>query len=758
MPYRFNEYVSTYVDPQSIKISESLQQRYKENLAANDQLAMALDQMKAALPFEQDVERKKALQKEIDSKIAMLADRGDYENLGFAVHKTAKEFSQKYTPIKENYERYNAALTELQEAVKKGDVNQEYAKLFPLYMVRDYTGFELDPETGRVKEGTMFSAPSYIKDPKIMDKLKDALQILKPEKFSSEIESLSGGDGSLWVTTKNGVEEIKMEDVQDVIDTVFAEPDVKAYVEQFADMKTYAATKDKGAVQAVADMSANYTNAMSEITKLLEDRNLNSNQKSAYKAQLEVLGKELNKISEASKDEGSSYEYVKNMYKKDILSPYQTYGEKAAIRSEEHSVRKRFSEQYLKDREWELANQTLEVQGQVSLADRYGATYDEKNQMAKDLYLEAWKNEQRLQKEGGMLSEESRKAIEDEIKSARNQADLIRQQMVAAANSAVTEKDIVEAAPDAWKTYNVMKELFPYAKPGEIYVRIQEAFDNVGDQDYINFQNKYKEKFGTEYRGMGSVENVLPIRTAGTAEMGDFMQRKPVQRDLNMILSDKFKDQIDQQFTEIKTSATFSYGAIPATSREESIKLTEAMKNFFIGKPITADFQVADLSGDKVETTYGRDLAGFKVVDVGWNANENIYELKLLGGTNDAPISKTVHLDGKYIRNTSLDKVLNSPETRLANTVSKMDLRKKGEVSTRKVKIKQLDGYMVVESDGAGNPYIRFVDQNFQNFTDEKTGSINLLSQKHKLNSQDMIDIISQVDRSDPNLTPLIQF
>jgi hypothetical protein len=69
MPYKFNEYVSTYIDPQSIKISEALQQRYKENLAASDQLYMALDQMKAALPFEKDLERKKELQAEIDRNL-----------------------------------------------------------------------------------------------------------------------------------------------------------------------------------------------------------------------------------------------------------------------------------------------------------------------------------------------------------------------------------------------------------------------------------------------------------------------------------------------------------------------------------------------------------------------------------------------------------------------------------------------------------------------------------------------------------------
>lgn len=754
MPYKFNEYVSTYIDPQSIKISEALQQRYKENLAASDQLYMALDQMKAALPFEKDLQRKKELQAEIDRNLNMLADRGDYENLGFAVHKTAKDFSKKYAPIKENYERYSAAMTDLQEAVKKGDVNQEYAKLFPLYMVKDYSGFEVDPETGRVKEGTMFSAPSYVKDPKIMDKLKDALQILKPQKFTSEIESLSPGDGVLWVTTKNGVEKIDILDVQDVIDSVFAEPDVKAYMEQFSDMKTYAATKDAGAAATLTTMSANYTSAMSEINKLLEDRNLNSQQKQAYKNQLQILGEEINKINEAVKDEGSSYEFIKDKFKKEIRQPYQTYGEKAAITSEEHSVKKRFSEKYLKDREWELANQTLQVQGQVTLADRNGATYEEKNNLARELYGTAWKLEQDLKKQEGQLSEDSENRLKAEIKAARDQADLIRQQMVTAANSAITEKDIIESSPDAWKTYNVMKELYPYAKPGEIYVKIQETFDNTGDQDYIDFQNKFKEKFGAEYTEI-KVQNLAPIRTAGTgSDIGDAFQNiakgqigtygQGLNRSIASTLKNSFEDKINSQFSEIKTSASFAYGAIPAPTTEQSMKLTEAMKNFFINKPITADFTVADITKEGVTTVSGKDLAGFKVVDVGWNQENNIYELKLMGGTNDAPVSKTVHLDGKYIRNSTLDVMLNAPSNRMAKVINDMDLRKSGEISTRKVKLnipggEAKDGWMVVESDGAGNPYIRFVDNNWQNFT----GGAEILSKKHKKDSKDFTQIVN---------------
>ena len=62
MPYKFGEYVSQYVDPKSIEIGETLHNRYMDSFKANDQLAMAVDQMQAALPFENDMMKKKELQ------------------------------------------------------------------------------------------------------------------------------------------------------------------------------------------------------------------------------------------------------------------------------------------------------------------------------------------------------------------------------------------------------------------------------------------------------------------------------------------------------------------------------------------------------------------------------------------------------------------------------------------------------------------------------------------------------------------------
>ncbi len=746
MPYKFGEYVSQYVDPKSIEIGETLHNRYMDSFKANDQLAMAVDQMQAALPFENDMMKKKELQAQLDTKLAQLADRGDFENLGFVIHKEAKDFSRKYAPIKENYTRYANAMTELQESIKKGDVNEEYANLFPSYMVKGYKGFETGAD-GKVAAGSMYSAPTAVKDPKIMEKLQARLAILSPETFKNKIIGYTGEGNMYKFTTENEVIEIKKEDVQDVIDAVLSEPDVKAYVNQFADMKAYAATKSEGASATVTSMADNYSNVVGELTAKLDDPSLKSGERVQIKNQIEALTAEIAQTTKVAQDEKLAYEYIKNKYEDEIIAPYQSYGEKKAIRSETHNRSKEFSETYIKDQEWQLANQSLQVVGKISLADRNGATLDEKTTNMKNAFASAYALEQKLNNPDyvATLSEESLNDERAALKSYKDQALLIQQQMFTAANGAISERDIVEAAPDAWKTYTAFKELYPWAKPGEIYIRMQSTFSDQGGQDYSNFLNKYKEKYkhyvapGVKY----DTKNIQSIGSTGAGAGDISASATPLPQDLASILGSKFNDRINGQFSEIKTSTTFNYGRIDAPTLEQSKTLTAAIQNFFVGKPITADFNVTDITEEGVTDVSGAKLAGFKVVDVGWNMTNNIYELKIMGGTADAPISKTVHLNGKYIRNSTLDQMLNTPENRMAGVIAQMDMHSKGAVSTRDVKILGNDAHMIVESDGSGHPYIRYVDANWQNFS----GDAAPLSQKHRQDSNGLKSIVNAYNK-----------
>jgi hypothetical protein len=129
-------------------------------------------------------------------------------------------------------------LQEVSKAYEKGDINAEYAQLYKNYMTRGYKGFEMDPETGRVKEGSMFAAPGIIKDPKVFDRIKKAIEIIKPEEYSNKNMNVAQGpDGMYKVTVEGSSKGIDPKVVQQAINMVMDEPDVKAYIGKLYNLK-----------------------------------------------------------------------------------------------------------------------------------------------------------------------------------------------------------------------------------------------------------------------------------------------------------------------------------------------------------------------------------------------------------------------------------------------------------------------------------------------------------------------------------------
>ena len=264
-----------------------------------------------------------------------------------------------------------------------------------------------------------------------MEKLQARLAILAPQTFKSKITGYTGEGNMYKFTTEDEVITIDKRDVQDVIDAVMSEPDVKAYVNQFADMKAYAATKDQGAAATVVSMADNYSNVVGQLTAKLDDPSLKSDERVQIKTQIEALTAEIAKTTKVAENENLAYDYIKNKYEEEIIAPYQSYGEKKAIRSETHNRSKEFSESYHKDQEWQLANQSLQVVGKVSLADRNGATLDEKTTNMKNAFASAYALEQKLNNPDyvATLSEESLNDERAALKSYKDQALLIQQQM-----------------------------------------------------------------------------------------------------------------------------------------------------------------------------------------------------------------------------------------------------------------------------------------------------------------------------------------
>jgi hypothetical protein len=726
MPYQFGEYVSTYVDPQSVKISEILRNRYLDNFKANDELALAVDQMQAALPFENDVNRKKELQGEIDKTLTSLSERGDYENLGFAVHRAAKDFSKKYAPIKENYDRYQAALKDLQDRYDKKSIDAETYARSGSYITRDYKGFEMDPNTGRVKEGSMFSAPTIYNDVDVMDKLTKALAIIKPDKYDNKSNKLSvGPDGMYTVTNEFGVEQVTPEEVQKALDYVMADPDVKKAIQQKADMRTYDIQKSGAMPQTMQATIAQYGKIIEGYKKEMASKTMSASEKAQYQKAINIMQSEINSATEAAKDPTTSYNYVKSKIEQEIINPTRDLAMQYAYKNTKSSTIYEYDPIYMERRKeaMEAAKNNVPIykNSEVTANMVGGATLSEKMQTISS--LEARNRD--IDIEVGPGSNLSQKQKENLLAEKRaNTAKINHQKYLIneASGSSISMDDLEKQDP---KIVSIFKDQMQGASPGEIYQRILTTFDNKDDQDYKDFEKIFNSKYGA---------TALEAHLYGT---GTYNYDATIGEQLNTseVVVDKFKsvykDKIDAKFAEIKTSSVFNYGTIQTGNAQENIAITKALDDFLLGKSISAVAipTAYDVSaGQKI--TNPAILDGFVVKDYGWDPNTNTWEMILETKNPDAVNKfKTVHVDGAYLTaNLPILRKLSDPTVILASVVQ-MEAPRGGNVNNPKIYTRdiyieksevdrltnqtytrEVPGKLTIRSVGDNNPTISFSD------------------------------------------------
>lgn len=663
MPYKFGEYVSTYVDPQSVRISETLRNRFMENFQANDQLTLAVDQMQAALPFENDVAKKKELQANMENTLSQLADRGDYENLGFAVHKSARDFGQQYAPIKENYTRYQAALTDLSERYKKGDINSEQYQLSGAYIAKNYKGFEIDPATGKVKDGSMFSAPTIVKDPKLMDLIKSRLEILHADKYANTIKRVNwaeGDAGAIEVETSSGVEKIGLDKIQDVIQAVYAEPDVKTYVDQLADMKAYAGLKGQDVTTVVQGQTQSYVDGIAKLKETIATGNLSRGEKAAYQEQINKYTQEIQTLS-GIKDEAGAHDYFKDKFKSEILAPVTQYANRKAYTFQESSYKENWSARYLQDRAEQLKNPTLQRQGDVTPGDLRGGTFEAKKELMASNWSKA--QEQLARSKDQTLSEEARNLALDSYNSYMGENEQVKQDIINAGNKAFSMDELTKTNP---QTFEILKELYPGASQGELYLKAQETFDNTKDQDFMDFDAKWKSKYPDKVTPNTAVSDQSFSTTTYVPGGGGTTILQP-QGSIAGSLA-PFGDRINKQIAESKVSVPFEYGAIPTADPRTGILIRKSIDGYFLGKPLAANDLFTEVTENGVETKAGSEFSDFEVGQVGWNGTRNMYEIQL-NKKGDKSQTKTIHMDGRSLSNPEINSLTGAPEARFAGAV-----------------------------------------------------------------------------------------
>jgi hypothetical protein len=751
MPYQFGEFVSTYRDPQSVKIAETLRNRYVENLRANDQVAMALDQMKAALPFENDMAKKAELQKKIEGKLQSFVDKGGaYEDYGNDIRLTASEFSKEYKPIQENYERYQGALQTLSKQLDSGDINASDYNMATKYIIRGYKGFEVDPTTGKAVEGSMFSAPTIYKDPKLMDKVKSRLDILHEETHGEKVTSSGLDANGVWKSTSaNKVSTITPEKVMEVYNSVIQEPDVQMYLDQRADMQL-AMVEDSGNSGAYLDARIQTNQAaIDQLNKQVTENKYSPAQKKIITSQIDALAKENETVKKAKTDPNLSQTVLKSMFRDDLLEPVKGYALAKSYRSVE--TERGYENNYAlyldahrrRQDKLDALGESLFRQGDVTAdKDITGSTTQEKQDFIKNADAQIANLERQLQDTS--LSQAAKDEIQAGIVTAKRDRERAQNQIQDAASKAITMADLEKQDPKLIATF---KQMMPGATAGQIYQQIQRTFDNSGDQDFIDFQTAFDQKNGkgalAQYlSAYGDVGVNAPTDWRG-AEINAAYDRPATQyqrgtNNVAAVFDNKFGQAVNAKYAEIKESRL--YGERIQTGNDDlDIETTKQVKEYFVGQPIKQN-EVVKIDGKEMS---GREVAelgqDYKINKVFWHAGTNTYELDLVG--KDGSV-KTATMDGRRLQGTGLSQAMNRPSVRLGAAVMAQNSHDASSAPRylRDITFNGAPVQIKITSRGDSNPYISFEHPDGRPFLKDEKGQP--LDRKYKLDDPEVKELL----------------
>ena len=191
--YQLTPYQTVYRDQNSVKINETLRQRFEQAFNADDAIAGAVDQMTVA-DFEGDQALKMQLENDTRNALQERAARGDYETMGMDVARSARDFQTRYTPLEQNYKKfaaYQEALKELQNSkIGEGGVYDQTAQLALAASMHDYKGLQTN-EDGSIDEGSFFNGVNLVGDVDISAEFDKAMQGYTAHKGGTETKQLA---------------------------------------------------------------------------------------------------------------------------------------------------------------------------------------------------------------------------------------------------------------------------------------------------------------------------------------------------------------------------------------------------------------------------------------------------------------------------------------------------------------------------------------------------------------------------------------
>lgn len=286
MPLNFNPYQSTYVDPGSVKISETLRTRFADNFSADDEFSESISSMIALTP---DEGAKALLEEKYRSILDERADKGDYENMGMQIVRDARKFKTEYDPIKQQAAARASIAENLKARRDKGDLTAGMYDDAMREMDADYAA------TGGVANQGSYNERQVSKFVNVNERIFERIKKLDKDAVGGfEVNYLNlspqeiaarGGAGQLGVgydpeatytyKTKEGITKyVPPEDIQAAFNSIMDEPDVREFMLQDA---RYSVNRmdDETATKVATTFAAKFRKEADETEDETRKRDLN---------------------------------------------------------------------------------------------------------------------------------------------------------------------------------------------------------------------------------------------------------------------------------------------------------------------------------------------------------------------------------------------------------------------------------------------------------------------------------------------------
>lgn len=320
MAIQFQRPQSMYVDPRSVQIGDTLRDRFASNFQTADALEAQLATLKVA-DFEGDQQMKKQLMDSTRSKLEQLAGRGDYENLSMPVAKSAREFQKKYTPLEENYNKYEEYVADITSKYKDGEIDAETYKQALPASKKGYTGIQVDSE-GNIDPNSYFSGMSLVKDVDIPALLQERIKGIVAEEEGQMIQKVGQGPNGMYAITESGnVISVSEERVKEIYQGVISQPDVQAALSQKATLRTYN-LEEQDINNAVNSDSEMYREEIAKGQELLTAGGITPQETVQIQREMSVMEQNINTLANMTDAEKQSY--VKQREVAGILKPIES--------------------------------------------------------------------------------------------------------------------------------------------------------------------------------------------------------------------------------------------------------------------------------------------------------------------------------------------------------------------------------------------------------------------------------------------------